>query len=270
MGLSERLRVEPGTRVRLAEIDPRDDLGFAGKAAAKEELAAVLAETSELQERLYAEARHALLVVFQALDAGGKDGTIRTVFSGVNPQGCRVSSFKAPSAEELAHDYLWRIHREVPPRGHLGIWNRSHYEDVLVVRVDELAPEAVWSRRYEQINAFEQHLADNRVAILKIYLHISREEQGERLRERLEDPAKRWKFSPADLDKRRQWDAYRAAYEDALSRCSSEHAPWHVVPADRNWSRNLAVAILVRDALAALDPQFPAADFDPADYRVDD
>jgi PPK2 family polyphosphate:nucleotide phosphotransferase len=270
MALSERLRVTPGKRVKLSEIDTRDDLGLGDKAAAKEQLGEVLAAVSELQERLYAEGRRALLVVIQAFDAGGKDGTIRTVFSGVNPQGCRVSSFKAPSAEELAHDYLWRIHREVPPRGHIGIWNRSHYEDVLVVRVDELVPEAVWRQRYDQINAFEGHLVENDVALLKIFLHVSRAEQGERLRERLEDPEKRWKFSPDDLAKRRQWDAYREAYEEALSRCSTEHAPWHVVPADRNWSRNLAVATLVQEALAALDPQYPEADFDPSAYRVDD
>jgi PPK2 family polyphosphate:nucleotide phosphotransferase len=270
MPMTRRLRIEPGEPPRLSAVDPEDTLGFAGKAEAREELAAVTAEIAELQQRLYAEGKRALLVVLQAPDAGGKDGTIRAVFSGVNPQGCRVTSFKAPSADELAHDFLWRIHHAVPPRGHIGIWNRSHYEDVLVVRVDSLVPEEVWRPRYEQINAFERLLADNGVALLKVYLHVSREEQGKRLRERLEDPAKRWKFSPADLDKRRQWDDYAAAYEEALERCSTAHAPWHVVPGDRNWVRNLAVAMLVREALAALDPQYPEPGFDPAEYHVED
>jgi PPK2 family polyphosphate:nucleotide phosphotransferase len=269
MNLSERLRVEPGSRVSLDAIDTGDTLGFAGKAEARAATEEVVGEIAALQERLYAEGRQALLVVLQALDAGGKDGTIRSVFSGVNPQGCRVTSFKAPSAEELAHDYLWRIHQKVPPRGHVGVFNRSHYEDVLVVRVDELVPESVWRARYDEINAFERFLVDNGVALLKLYLHVSREEQAERLQERLENPKKRWKFSPDDLAKRQQWDAYRAAFDDALSLCSTEYAPWHVVPGDRNWVRNLAVATLVRDRLAALDPQYPEADFDPDAYRVD-
>ena len=269
MGLSERLRVKPGSRVRLDRRSTDDTLGYASKEAAREELSGVLAEICELQQRLYAEGKQALLVVLQARDAGGKDGTIRVVFSGVNPQGCRVTSFKAPSADELAHDYLWRIHREVPPRGHLGVFNRSHYEDVLVVRVDSLVPKKVWNARYEQINGFEKLLVDNGVAVLKVFLHVGRDEQAQRLRERLEDPAKRWKFDPDDLVKRRQWDDYTKAYEDMLSRCSTAHAPWHVVPGDRNWVRNLAVATLVRDRLAKMDPRYPKPDFDPAAYTVD-
>jgi PPK2 family polyphosphate:nucleotide phosphotransferase len=269
MKMSRRLRVEPGSRVHLDRIDPRDTLDLGDKATAVAALPGVVDEVAALQERLYAEGKQALLVVFQALDAGGKDGTIRAVFSGVDPAGCRVTSFKAPSSEELAHDYLWRIHREVPARGYIGVFNRSHYEDVLVVRVDGLVPKKVWQARYEQINAFERLLVDNGVQILKVFLHISHEEQAERLQERLADPKKRWKFSPDDLHKRAQWDDYRKAFEDALTRCSTEHAPWHVVPADRNWSRNLAVATLVRETLEKMKPKFPEPQLDPADYRVE-
>jgi PPK2 family polyphosphate:nucleotide phosphotransferase len=257
------LRIAPGSRVDLDAHDPRATLGFEDKAWAKEKLAEEVERISTLQEHLWAEQRRAVLVVLQALDAGGKDGTTRAVFSGVNPQGCRVIPFKVPSAEERAHDFLWRVHHAVPSAGHIGIFNRSHYEDVLVVRVDGLVPEPVWRARYAQINAFEALLAANGVVLLKVFLHISKEEQAERLRERLTDPEKRWKFSPDDLRKRAQWDDYRRAYEDALGRCSTEHAPWYVVPGDRNWVRNLAVARLVRRTLEAMDPRIPQPDFDP-------
>jgi PPK2 family polyphosphate:nucleotide phosphotransferase len=263
------LRVAPGSRVDLDVHDPKATLGFADKEWAKRKLRKQVEHIAALQERLWAEQRRALLVVLQAPDAGGKDGTTRAVFSGVNPQGCRVSSFKVPSAEERAHDFLWRIHHAVPARGQIGVFNRSHYEDVLVVRVDRLVPESVWQARYEQINAFERLLVDNGVELLKLFLNVSREEQAERLRERVTDPAKRWKFSPDDLRKRAQWGDYRHAYEDAISRCSTDHAPWHVIPGDRNWVRNLAVARLVRTRLEAMDPQLPVPDWDPASIVVE-
>lgn len=267
--LAARLRLRPGKRVKLRDVDPDDTLDLHGKSRAQAALAANVERIAALQERLYAEHRRALLVVFQALDAGGKDGTTRAVFSGVNPQGCHVTSFKAPCAEELAHDYLWRIHAATPRRGEIGVFNRSHYEDVLVVRVDELVPREVWESRYEQINAFERHLVANGTELVKVYLHISREEQAERLRERLTDPAKRWKFSPSDLGKRAQWDAYIAAYEEALGRCTTDHAPWYVVPGNRNWVRNLAVSAIVRHKLEEMDPRFPQPDWDPEAIVID-
>jgi PPK2 family polyphosphate:nucleotide phosphotransferase len=267
--LADRLRLKPGKRVHLHEVDPADTLGLPGKEQALRRLEKNVQRIAALQERLVAEHRHALLVVFQALDAGGKDGTTRAVFSGVNPQGCHITSFKAPTPVELDHDYLWRIHHAVPGRGEIGIWNRSHYEDVLVVRVDKLVPKAVWSRRYKQINLFERHLVDNGVEILKVYLHISREEQAERLRERIATPEKRWKFSPDDLRKRAQWDDYIAAYEDALRRCGTEHAPWYLVPGDRNWVRDLAVSAIVRAKLEEMDPQLPEPKWDPSVIVID-
>jgi PPK2 family polyphosphate:nucleotide phosphotransferase len=267
--LASRLRLKPGKAPRLSKVDPGDTLGLAGKAEAQEALAENVERIVALQERLHAEHRRALLVVFQAPDCGGKDGTTRAVFSGVNPQGCRVVSFKAPSSEELAHDFLWRVHAVVPRKGEIGIFNRSHYEDVLVVRVDSLVPEEVWSARYEQINAFERLLVDTGTELLKIYLHISKEEQAERLRERVDDPEKRWKFSPDDLGKRAQWDDYQRAYEDALQRCGTDWAPWYVVPGDRNWVRNLAVSAIVRSKLEEMDPRFPQPDWDPASIVVE-
>lgn len=262
--LVEKLRLTPGKPVRLDRRDPGDTLGLPGKQQAQQALAENVARIAELQQRLYAEHRRALLVVFQALDAGGKDGTTRAVFSGVNPQGCKVTSFKAPTPAELDHDFLWRIHHAMPGRGEIGVFNRSHYEDVIVVRVDELVPKSVWSRRYAQINDFERFLVDNGTEIVKVFLHISREEQAERLRERIADPEKRWKFSPDDLEKRAKWDDYQAAYEEALRRCSTGHAPWYVVPGDRNWVRNLAVSTIVLSKLEAMDPQYPQPDWDPA------
>jgi len=262
--LADTLRLKPGKRIRLAEVDPADTLGLPGKAQAVRALEKNVEHIAALQERLHAEHRRALLVVFQALDAGGKDGTTRAVFSGVNPQGCRVTSFKAPTAEELAHDFLWRIHRAVPGRGEIGIFNRSHYEDVLVVRVDGLVPKKVWSRRYEQINRFERQLVDTGTEIVKIFLHISRDEQAERLRDRIATPEKRWKFSPDDLRKRAQWGDYMKAYEDALRRCGTEQAPWYLVPANRNWVRNLAVSAIVRSKLEEMDPQVPEPKWDPS------
>jgi PPK2 family polyphosphate:nucleotide phosphotransferase len=194
------------------------------------------------------------------MDTGGKDGTIKHVFSGVNPQGCRVSSFKRPSAEEANHDFLWRYHKSAPARGRIGIFNRSHYEDVLVVRVKDLVPEEVWRERYHQINDFERNLSNDGISVLKFFLHISKDEQKRRLQSRLENPDKRWKFSSADIKERAFWNDYQAAFEDALTNCSTEHAPWYVVPANKKWYRNLVIARTIADTLAALDPHFPPAE----------
>ncbi len=250
-------RVAPGTRVRLAAIDPDDTGNIADKKEAKEELKALVKQITELQERLYAENRQSLLVVMQAIDTGGKDGAIRGVFSGVNPQGCRVWSFKAPTAEELDHDFLWRVHQHTPGRGMINIFNRSHYEDVLVVRVKDLAPEEVWQKRFAAINDFERLLAENGTAILKFFLHISRDEQKERLQARLDNPDKHWKFATGDLKERGLWGDYMVAFEDAISRCSTDHAPWFVIPSNRKWFRNVAIARTVVRTLEAMDPQFP-------------
>ena len=257
------LRVEPGSKVDLDAIDPGETLGFAGdRDAAEVELKALRDELTDFQERLWGEKGQSLLIVLQAMDGGGKDGVIRKVFTAFNPQGTRVSGFDVPTKEELAHDFLWRIHPHAPGKGRIGIFNRSHYEDVLVVRVNELAPKSVWSGRYELINAFEQSLAAARTTILKFMLHISHDEQRKRFETRLEDPAKRWKFRLADLDARANWADYMAAYTDALSRCSTRHAPWFVIPADRKWYRDLAVARVVADAARRMNPQFPEPEED--------
>jgi PPK2 family polyphosphate:nucleotide phosphotransferase len=256
---SDRFLVRPGTPFKLADRDPADKRGGPDdKKAAQPVVERLSEELAGLQERLYAESQRALLVVLQAMDAGGKDGTVKHVFTGTNPQGVRVTSFKQPTPEELAHDFLWRIHADVPPHGYIGIFNRSHYEDVLVARVHELVDESVWRGRYRHINHFEALLADAGVHVVKLFLHISREEQAERLQKRLDDPAKRWKFRRGDLDDRERWDDYMAAYEEAIARTSTEHAPWYVVPADRKWFRNWAVSRIVIETLEAIDPQFPA------------
>ncbi|MBV9354280.1 MAG: polyphosphate kinase 2 family protein [Chloroflexi bacterium] len=258
--LYERCRVVPGSRVQLARHDPNDSGPYARRRDAASDFKAARARIDELQERLWAEHRRSLLVVFQAMDTGGKDGVIRGVFSGVNPQGCRVSDFKQPSAEELDRDFLWRIHERVPGRGLIGIFNRSHYEDVLVVRVHELAPPSVWRQRYGLINDFERLLSLNGTTILKFFLHISKQEQEERLQKRLDDPSKTWKFSANDAQERRFWDDYMAAYEEALSRCSTDEAPWFIVPANRKWYRDVVVARIVADTLSRLDPRPPKPD----------
>jgi PPK2 family polyphosphate:nucleotide phosphotransferase len=220
-------------------------------------MAADVARIDVLQELMYAQGKHALLCIFQAVDCGGKDGTIRKVFGDVDPMGIVSISFKAPSHTELAHEYLWRVHKAVPPRGYLGIFNRSHYEDVLIARVHGLAPAAAIEQRYDQINAFEKHLHDNDVTILKFYLHISKDEQKQRLQERIDDPKKRWKFSPGDLEERAWWDHYMEAYDIALRRCSTAWAPWYVIPADRNWYRNAVVAHILRKTLEGMDLKYP-------------
>ncbi len=250
-------RLTPGVEVSLKKAPTRAEPFGQQREAGETEFKRLRKELAKLQNRFYAEGKAKLLVVLQAMDAGGKDGTIRRVFQGVNPQGVRVTSFKAPTAEELAHDYLWRIHQAVPGKGMIGVFNRSHYEDVLVVRVENLVKESVWSRRYEQINQFERLLTDTGTILLKFYLHISKEEQAKRFKERLEDPEKNWKFSLDDLKKREKWEAYMAAYQDALNRCTTAWAPWHVIPADNNWYRNLAVARAIVGAIRQHDPKFP-------------
>jgi PPK2 family polyphosphate:nucleotide phosphotransferase len=253
----DRHRVRPGSRVRLRDIDPDDTGEYDDKADAERRLAADLRRLEVLQDRLYAENRRALLVVLQAMDAGGKDGTVKHVFSGVNPAGCEVTSFKAPSAEEADHDYLWRIYRAVPRRGNIGIFNRSHYEDVLVVRIRSLEPPHEWKRRYDQINRFEALLVENGTIILKFFLHISKREQKKRLAERLANPDKAWKFDASDLADRAHWSSYQKAYEDALSRCSTDAAPWYVVPANHKWYRNLVVARTIVQTLERMAPRPP-------------
>ena len=268
MALSQKLIVKPGGKVRLAKIDPGATHGWKSKAHAQDALAKNLERMGELQFLLYAENRRSVLVVLQAMDAGGKDGTIRHVMTGLNPQGCHVTSFKQPSTEELDHDYLWRIHKEVPRRGEIGIFNRSHYEDVLVVRVHGLVPRSVWAERYEQINTFENYLADNDVVILKFFLHISKEEQRKRIESRLQDPTRHWKLSEEDFSERKLWADYQSAYEDALGRCSTERAPWFVIPSDHKWFRNLAVSQILVETLEALKMKFPPPTVDVSKVRL--
>jgi PPK2 family polyphosphate:nucleotide phosphotransferase len=255
-----RFRVEPGTRMRLAEVDPDESEHYGRKKDVNEELRRHRDRISDLQARLYGEQRRSLLIVLQAMDTGGKDGTIKGVFQGVNPQGCQVWSFKAPSNEEAAHDFLWRYHQKAPSKGMIHIFNRSHYEDVLIVRVKDLVPESVWRPRYEAINQFEYALTSDGVTVLKFFLHISRDEQKRRLESRLADPDKRWKFSSSDLKERAYWDDYQAAFEDAVNECSTSYAPWYVVPANKKWYRNLVVARTIADTLEAMSPRFPAAE----------
>ena len=253
------LRVEPGTPARIAERDPQETLGF-DKPHANELRRELIARTDVLQRRLYAEGTRSLLLVLQGQDASGKDGVIRAVFAGVSPQGCRVVPFRAPTADELAHDYLWRVHAQVPARGEIAIFNRSHYEDVVTARVRGLVPEEVWRRRTGHIREWERMLTDEGTTIVKAFLHVSTDEQRKRLQERIDDPEKRWKFRREDLEARERFDEYVAAYEEALTETSTEWAPWHVVPADRNWLKALVVASLLVEALERMDPQLPAPD----------
>ncbi|MBI1294831.1 polyphosphate kinase 2 family protein [bacterium] len=255
----DRYRVAPGTQVDLSQWSTDDTPEAESKDEGKERFSVMNNRLEALQEVLYAQGKHKILIVLQAMDTGGKDGAIRHVFDGVNPQGVKVASFKVPTPLERAHDYLWRVHARTPAQGEIVIFNRSHYEDVLVVRVHNLVPEDVWSRRYEQINAFEKLLADEGTTILKFYLHISKEEQKERLQARLDDPSKHWKFSPGDLAERKFWPDYMAAYEAVLSRTSTDWAPWYIVPADRKWYRNLVISEVLVQTLAGLDLRFPEA-----------
>ncbi|MEI8239576.1 MAG: polyphosphate kinase 2 family protein [Actinomycetota bacterium] len=250
------MRVSPGSSVSLESRSTDDHCGWT-KEQAVADLEVVKARLDLLQQRLAAEGERSVLLVLQAMDAAGKDGTVRSITSGMNPAGVQVTSFKAPGGPEVRHDYLWRVHAALPARGEIGIFNRSHYEDVLVVRVKGLAPKSVWSKRYRQINDFERMLTDEGTTIVKCFLHVSNEEQRRRLQERVDDPEKRWKFRSADLDDRRLWTKYQQAYERAIEETSTKWAPWHVVPADHNWARNLAVATILLRALERVDPRIP-------------
>jgi PPK2 family polyphosphate:nucleotide phosphotransferase len=260
--------VEPGTEVGLSDFDARDTAAFPDEREARPQLQDDASAIDALQDRLYAEGRRSLLVILQGTDTSGKDGTIRHVFNATGPLGVTVTAFRAPSEEELAHDFLWRAHRAAPRRGTIGIFNRSHYEDVLVVKVRKLVSAGEIEQRYEQINAFEKMLAENGTTILKFMLHVSKNEQAERLQERLDDPAKHWKFNPGDLEDRKLWRDFQKAYETMLSRCSTPWAPWWVVPADRKWVRNCTVARIVRATLEDMDPQYPVVDWKPTDFTI--
>ena len=253
----ERFEVRPGKKFRLRDRDPEDttfvkdrDIGLAMQQKNTGKLV-------DLHDRLYAEQKHALLIILQGMDAAGKDGTIKHVMSGVNPTGCAVTSFKVPTEEEAAHDFLWRIHKAVPPKGYIGIFNRSHYEDVLVTRVHKLVSESVWKSRYDRINDFEQLLVENNVVLLKFFLHMSKDEQKKRFDCRREEEDKNWKISDADTRERAFWNDYQSAYEDAIAKCSTKIAPWYVVPADKKWFRNLAVSQIIVDALRELNMKYP-------------
>ena len=269
--LAGRYRISSGSRFRLKDIDPNDPWGKRLKPIAGEVLKQSCKRMSGLQERLYAQDRWSVLLIFQAMDAAGKDGTIKHVMAGVNPQGCDVHAFKAPSSEELDHDFLWRSNRRLPRRGHIGIFNRSYYEETLVVRVhqnilarqqlpSELVTKNIWRERFEDINAYERYLSRQGVLVRKIFLHVSKEEQRKRFLERLEKPQKHWKFSAADVGERAHFAAYMSAYEDMIRSTSTEHAPWFVVPADRKWFTRLIVSAVIIDAIQSLDPRFPEVD----------
>lgn len=257
-------RLQPGQTVDLTKLSTKGRNFFPDRQKAEDEFKNLRDELIEMQRRFYAEGSRKLLIIFQAMDAGGKDGTIRRVFQGVNPQGVRVTSFKAPSKVELAHDFLWRVHQAVPATGMIGVFNRSHYEDVLVVRVHNLVPESVWRPRYKMINDFERLLTETGTTILKCYLHISKEEQRERFQDRIDEPSKNWKFSMEDLEKRKLWNQYMAAYEEMLFKTATEVAPWYVIPADQKWYRNLAVTRLLVHKLGELNPQYPSTEQDLA------
>jgi PPK2 family polyphosphate:nucleotide phosphotransferase len=262
-------QVGPEKNFKLADCDPRDRCGLEDKDKAKVKTSEDAVAIDELQNRLFAEGKRALLVVLQGIDCSGKDGTVRAVFNTCGPIGVETTSFKAPSPEEVAHDYLWRVHQKLPPKGIIGIFNRSHYEDVLVVKVKGFASPDAIERRYDEINHFEKMLSQNSVSVLKFMLNISKDEQATRLQERIDDPTKRWKFNPGDLEDRKLWEDYMSAYQIALKRCSTDHAPWHVIPSDRNWVRNYIIGKIVREKLEELNPQYPEAKgWDPETLKV--
>jgi len=261
-------RVNPGSKVKLKGVATKDDGGL-DEDEGRRQFAKLKVRLPELQRKLYAEGKQALLVVLQAMDTGGKDSTIRSVFTGFNPVGCRIVNYKAPNETELHHDFLWRIHQNTPRQGDVTVFNRSHYEDVLIVRVKGLAPEKLWKKRYEHINNFERLLYDEGTRVVKFFLHISKRYQKERLLKRLKEPAKHWKFNPDDLGERKRWAQYQKAYEEALSRCSTKHAPWYVIPAETRWYRDLVVARVLVETLESMAPKFPAATFDPAKIVIE-
>jgi PPK2 family polyphosphate:nucleotide phosphotransferase len=259
--------VRPNETVDLAQRPTRYE-GDLKKKHGKKLLRYEHARMTALQEKLYAEGKQALLIVIQAMDAAGKDSTVRHVFNPLDAAGCHVTSFKSPSKEELAHDYLWRVHHHTPARGDIAVFNRSHYEEVLIVRIKDWVPESVWQRRFQHMNDFERLLHDEGTTVIKFFLHISKDYQKQRLQRRLDRPDKHWKFNPEDLLERESWKAYQHAFEDVFARCSTEHAPWHIIPAERRWFRNLAVARIVADTLEAMDPQLPEPTFDPARIKI--
>lgn len=253
--------VAPNTKVKLSKINPNGE-NNENKESINEKLLALNKELEELQEALYAQSNHKVLIILQGMDTSGKDGVIRHVFEGVNPQGVRVANFKQPTNEELAHDYLWRVHKQTPANGEIVIFNRSHYEDVLIVRVHNLVPQHVWKRRFDQINAFEKMLYEEGTTILKFFLYIDKDEQKRRLQARLEDKRKLWKFNPADLKEREYWEDYQAAYEDVLTKTSTDYAPWYIVPSNKKWLRNATIAEIIVDRLKKLDIEYPKPEID--------
>jgi PPK2 family polyphosphate:nucleotide phosphotransferase len=271
-GALEHYRITPGVKVHLGKIGTDEKSLFAGdgKDDYEPQFRELQKQLQDQQKLLYAQNKHRILVVMQAMDTGGKDGCIKHVFSHIDPQGIHVRSFKKPTEEELAHDFLWRIHSKVPRRGELVIFNRSHYEDVIAVRVKKIFPDAVWKRRTRHIIDFERMLAEEGTTIVKIFLHISKDEQKRRLESRLENPDKHWKFNPDDLSDRALWDHFMKAYEDVISETSTEHAPWHVVPADRKWYRNLCVARIVLDTMKGLKMSMPEPSWNPSEIRIGD
>ena len=264
-----RFRVKPGKLADLARRDPGERLGYSGKQAGRAALQPLLVQLNELHDRLWAEATRSVLLVLQGMDASGKDGAIRHVLTSVNPQGLRVVSFRAPEDGELAHDYLWRVHGECPARGHIGAFNRSHFEDVVAAMLTGAVDQARCELRYRHLREFERMLVDEGTTVVKVFLHLSRDEQRERLQARLDDPNKRWKFKPSDLDARRRWDDYQAAYERAITETSTDWAPWYVVPADHKWARDIAVATILIETVRALDPQFPPAEPEASDVVIE-
>jgi len=267
MEYSRSFRVKPGKKVDLDNLGADFKPDNLDRKEVEQQFGSLTEKLRDLQHLMYAEDKRSLLVVLQGRDAAGKDGTIRQVFGPMNPQGCRVTSFKVPSKIEAAHDFLWRYHVAAPRRGMVGIFNRSHYEDVLVVRVHDLVPKKVWSKRYDHINAFEKLLADNGTLVLKFYLHIDREEQLERFKKRIDNPKKNWKISGADYSERPYWDSYTKAFEDAISKCSTDNAPWFVIPANRKWFRNLVIADIVVDAMEGLKMRYPEPSVDMEEIR---
>ena len=266
----KRYRVEPESRVKLAKWDPNDRSEFSGqRTKASETIAALHNSMAEYQELLYAEHKHRVLVILQAMDTGGKDSTIKKVFGPLNPQGARVVGFKEPTEQELDRDYLWRAHLQVPRRGEIVIFNRSYYEDVLVVRVHNLVPKPVWSRRFKQINEFERMLWEEGTTILKFFLHIDLDEQRKRLEERIRNPKKHWRLSPSDLPERKLWPEYMNAYEDAISQTSSKWAPWYIIPANRKWYRDIVISRIIVDSMRRLNMKYPELKVDVSKLRVD-
>ena len=263
----EQFRVKSGEKIRLKDVDPAFGDPHHDKKSAKRTVNKLQKRMEDLQGQLYAEGKHSLLICLQALDAGGKDGVVRHVFDGMNPQSCRVANFKQPSTEELAHEFLWRVEHQTPRRGEVVIFNRSHYEDVLIVRVHDLVPKEIWSKRYKQINDFERRLTANNTHILKFFLHISKEEQLERFKQRLDDPSRRWKIAESDYSERQYWNDYEAAYEDAINKCTTDEAPWYVIPSDHKWFRNLAISHIIVDTMERLDMKRPEPSVNIDDIR---